>query len=36
MLQGRFYYSRHTEADFRKAASYPNVYCKLSGMVTVP
>jgi L-fuconolactonase len=22
------------EADFRKAASYPNVYCKLSGMVT--
>jgi L-fuconolactonase len=22
------------EANFRKAASYPNVYCKLSGMVT--
>jgi len=22
------------EADFRRAASYPNVYCKLSGMVT--
>jgi L-fuconolactonase len=22
------------ETDFRKAASYPNVYCKLSGMVT--
>jgi L-fuconolactonase len=22
------------EADFRKAASFPNVYCKLSGMVT--
>jgi L-fuconolactonase len=22
------------EADFRKAAAYPNVYCKLSGMVT--
>jgi L-fuconolactonase len=22
------------EADFREAASYPNVYCKLSGMVT--
>ena len=22
------------EASFREAASYPNVYCKLSGMVT--
>ena len=22
------------EANFREAASYPNVYCKLSGMVT--